>query len=305
MMNDFAIVMLSRATALDIQFVKLNYDASYPADGAASRTMGWGRTTQSGTGSNVLREVDLPIITNELCNQTYPGEIYTSMICTFQPGKDSCQGDSGGPLIIPGASADQDTLIGVVSWGIGCATNQYPGVYARVSDGYDWINTTVCSQSAFPPSDLCGSSATSFPTINNQPTTESPTNMPTTESPTNKPTTESPTSKPTAKLPTNKPTAKPRTNKPTTKHPTNKPTAKPPTNKPTAKPPTNKPTPVSHNLCILALFMREPHVSLFSFVVDLFEILNTGANTSKSAIDMNLGAMEDSFILMCFSFDSL
>jgi trypsin len=155
--NDFALVFLNTATTEDVAFLQLNQDDSFPdaAVGAISRAMGWGTTSSGGSASNVLREVDLPVITNEVCDQKYPQyPIFDSNICTFQPGKDSCQGDSGkcpisrmsnvhmsfdsfncqllsrigGPLIMPGASANEDKLIGVVSWGIGCATSQYPGV---------------------------------------------------------------------------------------------------------------------------------------------------------------------------------
>lgn len=57
------------------------------------------------------------------------------MICAgFENGgRDSCFGDSGGPLVINGM------LVGVVSWGIECASPFYPGVYARVSYARKWI----------------------------------------------------------------------------------------------------------------------------------------------------------------------
>jgi len=57
------------------------------------------------------------------------------MLCAASPGKDACQGDSGGPLY----DAKKNVLIGIVSWGIGCANPNYPGVYARISEAIDWI----------------------------------------------------------------------------------------------------------------------------------------------------------------------
>jgi len=63
------------------------------------------------------------------------------MICAglSQGGKDSCQGDSGGPMVT--LENDKYSVIGVVSWGRGCALAGYPGVYARVTQVLDWINT--------------------------------------------------------------------------------------------------------------------------------------------------------------------
>ena len=66
-----------------------------------------------------------------------PREIYESMICAGSAGKDSCQGDSGGPLTQAGL------LVGVVSWGEGCADEGYPGVYTEVSYFLDWIEASA------------------------------------------------------------------------------------------------------------------------------------------------------------------
>ena len=66
----------------------------------------------------------------------YGGDILASMMCAADPGQDSCQGDSGGPLY----DSDSNTLVGVVSWGYGCADARYPGVYSRISNQWDdWI----------------------------------------------------------------------------------------------------------------------------------------------------------------------
>ena len=46
-------------------------------------------------------------------------------------------GDSGGPLIA--RETTYFSLIGVVSWGFGCARPDAPGVYARVTSQLDWI----------------------------------------------------------------------------------------------------------------------------------------------------------------------
>ncbi|XP_026990555.2 serine protease 27 [Tachysurus fulvidraco] len=115
---------------------------------------GWGNTQEgvSLSGAGTLREVGVPIIDQVACNSMYHMDtsnsdtlsILADMICAGyqEGGKDSCQGDSGGPLV---CSMGNGTWIqaGVVSFGLGCAQKNRPGVYARVSSFVGLIRSTV------------------------------------------------------------------------------------------------------------------------------------------------------------------
>ncbi|XP_045446958.1 trypsin-3-like [Melitaea cinxia] len=103
--------------------------------GKSALVSGFGTTSYQGTVSKSLLAASVNIISQEECTRAYLqiAAITPGMICASanNPPRDACLGDSGGPLV-----AD-NTLIGIVSWGEGCAT--YPGVYTRVSDYYSWI----------------------------------------------------------------------------------------------------------------------------------------------------------------------
>lgn len=102
-----------------------------------------GATQNSSESNAIIRAAYVPIVNQDYCNTQYKPlgrPITERMICAGleNGGKDSCQGDSGGPLSIE--SDGERFVVGVVSWGRGCALPYYPGVYSRVSSVRSWIN---------------------------------------------------------------------------------------------------------------------------------------------------------------------
>ncbi|WP_405882979.1 serine protease [Streptomyces sp. NBC_01136] len=109
-------------------------DPAYAPDTTAV-VYGWGDTTGAGDYVLSLRAASVKVLSDAVCERAYPGGVdgtyrAGSMLCSGETagGRDACQGDSGGPLVAKGR------LIGLVSWGNGCAQAGSPGVYARVSD---------------------------------------------------------------------------------------------------------------------------------------------------------------------------
>jgi trypsin len=135
--NDYALLHLSQPVT-NFEPIKLCTDTAHDEEPVMATTMGWGATQSGGWGSNILLEVDVPI--DNSCGNYSNSDITNNMVCAGynNGGYDSCQGDSGGPLIMTNDEGEYE-LIGIVSWGYGCAEPGYPGVYSKIHSRLNWF----------------------------------------------------------------------------------------------------------------------------------------------------------------------
>ncbi len=137
--NDIALIKLASTSGQEtVDLIDAAEANSQPDDN--STVVGWGALSQGGATSQTLQQVEIPIVSNPDCANTY-NNLTDNMICAGRDmgGQDSCQGDSGGPLMVRASAQDPWRQTGVVSFGIGCARPNTPGVYTRVSRSLDWI----------------------------------------------------------------------------------------------------------------------------------------------------------------------
>jgi len=140
--NDIAILTLETPARIGgtINTVCLP-DNDYSYYNQIATVAGWGSKGEGKGQPSQLYKVDVRVWSNKQCANTYnnriPGRIEDNMLCAADNGRDSCSGDSGGPLFIRRGSSK--VQIGIVSWGIGCARGDSPGVYTRVTKMVDWI----------------------------------------------------------------------------------------------------------------------------------------------------------------------
>ncbi|KAI1286711.1 Plasma kallikrein [Halotydeus destructor] len=100
---------------------------------------GFGTTSERGSGSSQLLTTEIDLQPEVRCTNLYREFKSTTMVCAGydKGGKDTCQGDSGGPLFQK--QNGRNVLIGVTSFGRGCARANSPGAYTRVASYLDWI----------------------------------------------------------------------------------------------------------------------------------------------------------------------
>ncbi|CAB9519702.1 Coagulation factor IX (Fragment) [Seminavis robusta] len=143
-LHDVAVLKLGFAVG-HLRFADLNTDNNFPSVAGSQMTvMGYGKTSNSGGVSDHLRKLDTNFVTHQECVQKYDATVVrpNAHICGDVWSKGDCNGDSGGPVI------DKQTgkQVGLVSFGYGgCASNEYPDVYAKVSSYNQWIQQEISS----------------------------------------------------------------------------------------------------------------------------------------------------------------
>jgi len=134
--GDIALLTLDEpATQPALPIIDPSTDSASYAVGRPATVIGWGATAEDGDTSDQLLEVEVPVVSDADCDDanSYDGSLVTDvMLCAglAAGGKDSCQGDSGGPLMVTAGGSPK--LVGIVSFGDGCAQAEKYGVYTEV-----------------------------------------------------------------------------------------------------------------------------------------------------------------------------
>ncbi|MEZ0069196.1 secreted trypsin-like serine protease [Streptacidiphilus sp. MAP12-20] len=145
-MWDVAVLTLAAPQDPDRVLPMVAQGATAPyAAGTNATVLGWGDLHGNGSYPATLHQVQLPVIADSTCAADYhagPDGTFDprAMVCAGRQtlgGRDACQGDSGGPLVVGGE------LVGIVSWGTGCAEPGHPGVYTRLAAMADAVRSQL------------------------------------------------------------------------------------------------------------------------------------------------------------------
>uniref|UniRef100_A0A8C2Y719 chymotrypsin n=1 Tax=Coturnix japonica TaxID=93934 RepID=A0A8C2Y719_COTJA len=145
--NDITLIKLATPAQLNARVAPVCLPQAtddFPG-GMTCVTTGWGLLNSKGSTNTpaILQQAALPLLTNAQCKEYWGFRIYNVMVCAGADGSSSCMGDSGGPLVCQKDGAW--TLVGIVSWGSSTCSTSTPGVYARVTELREWIDSVVAA----------------------------------------------------------------------------------------------------------------------------------------------------------------
>merc|ERR1719483_810222 len=188
--NDISVLELE--TPVDLMAYPNIKPVCLPAQGdtfadTTATVSGWGTVSSGGNLNTHLHEVAVTVFGDGNCG-SMDQYMTPDMMCAGvkEGGKDACQGDSGGPLLTADpANFESQTLIGVVSWGFGCAGEDALGIYAEVAHFRTWldeqltdINTCSPSSNSTTATPAPTPAPTSTPTPSSNTTTSTTTSSP-------------------------------------------------------------------------------------------------------------------------------
>ncbi|XP_061321335.1 coagulation factor IX-like [Pezoporus flaviventris] len=146
--SDIALLYLSSAVvfneyAIPICLPSPSLATLLSEEGRIGMVSGWGATHNRGSTLRFLMKVRLPIVNMETCQRSMDRLVTDNMFCAGHHTEvaDACKGDSGGPFTV--SHHNTWFLLGIVSWGEGCAEKGKYGVYTRVSNYIPWIKEVV------------------------------------------------------------------------------------------------------------------------------------------------------------------
>ncbi|XP_009317514.1 PREDICTED: coagulation factor IX-like [Pygoscelis adeliae] len=146
--SDIALLYLSSDVifneyAIPICLPSPNLATLLSEEGRIGLVSGWGATHNRGSTLRFLMKVQLPIVNMETCQQSTDRLVTDNMLCAGYDTEvaDACKGDSGGPFTV--SYHNTWFLLGIVSWGEGCAEKGKYGIYTRVSNYIPWIKEIV------------------------------------------------------------------------------------------------------------------------------------------------------------------
>jgi len=141
--NDIALLRLSKEVAFTDRVIPacLPTDANKMYEGARAAISGFGATSEGGPSSDQMKESSVKIVAQSHSTCRKYGRLPMTKLCAYGYSTDTCQGDSGGPLVVQ--EDGRNTVVGVVSYGNGCARPGVAGVYARVTTYLRWINDNI------------------------------------------------------------------------------------------------------------------------------------------------------------------